>query len=252
MQVLGLTPFLQREWTIFNRSKMDIWFTLLPSLVTLFFFTLNMSGVVGDINGIPYEHFLLPGLAIMALTYSVTSGAARTFNERFSRMYQELFSLPATRSAYVYAKILFLTFMALSQGMLFLFVGSLLFSLKLQWNSLVISLLVLLLSAISVAGIFLCIALSVQQMSLFLVISNVLGQVLIWTSSIFYPIESMPTLLQWLSYANPLSHGTNILRSVMFETKGNSLTSWLILTGFSVTFGVFAVQLLIKRTKMVV
>lgn len=249
--MLGFLPFLKREWTLFYRSKMDIWFSFLPSLVTLFFFTLNMAGVVGEINGIPYEHFLLPGLAIMAITYNVSSGASRTFNERFSRMYQELFSLPATRNAYVYAKMVFITLMALSQGILFILLGSLLFGFRLQWNSVGLSLLVLLLCAISITSIFLCISLWIQRMSLFLVVSNVLALALIWTSSIFYPIESMPGFLQWLSYVNPLSHGTNILRNVMLETEDDLLTSWSILAGFSIIFVVVATQLLIKRTKII-
>lgn len=161
--MIGFFAFIRREWTLFARSKLDIWFSLLPALVTLIFFSLNMAGVVGQIEGISYVHFLIPGLATMALTYNAAGAASRTFNEGFSFMFQELFSLPATRAAYIYAKVVAAMLLAAVQGMIFLLGASLIFRFNLNLSELAFGFLVLLLTALGIVGLFLCAALLINR-----------------------------------------------------------------------------------------
>lgn len=242
----GFSAFMYREWTLFARSKLDIGLSLLPSLVMLIFFSFNMAGAVGQIRGIPYVHFLIPGLATMALTYNAVSAASRTFNEGFSFMFQELFSLPATRAAYIYAKIIATMLLATIHGVVFLLGASLIFRFNFSIRAFVFSSLILLLTAFGVVGLFLCIALLTKEMSTFLVISNVFGQVLIWTSTVFYPSQNMPTLFRWISLGNPLSHSTDILRTIYFNERTN-ISSWIFLLVFALFCGLLASRLLANR-----
>jgi ABC-2 type transport system permease protein len=245
--MLGLSAFLFREWSIFSRSKLDLGFSLLPPLVLLFFFALNMNGVVGNINGVPYVHFIVPGIAVMTLLNSTVNAASRTFNEGFSPMLRELFSYPSNRSAYVNAKLIASTVLAVAQALVFLLGGSLIFDLGLNLWIFAQSVLALFLIAVAIAGLSLCLALATRDMGTFLVSSNILGQVLIWTSTIFYPLEAMPRLLRWLALMNPLTYGTELLRGVFGITLDSMIAvtnlTWLYIgisagvAGFLASYG---------------
>lgn len=248
--MLGLSAFLLREWSIFSRSKLDLGFSLLPPLVLLFFFALNMSGVVGTIDDVPYVHFIVPGIAVMTLLNSTVNAASRTFNEGFSPMLRELFSYPSQRSAYVNAKLLAATFLAVAQALVFLLGGSLVFNLNLDLWIFVQSVLTLLLVALAIAGLTLCLALLTKEMGTFLVASNVLAQVLIWTSTIFYPLDAMPHALQWIALINPLTYGTELLRGIYGISRGSMMVTnlaWAYIGIYAGVAGLLASYFLSKR-----
>lgn len=250
--MIGWSALIYREWMLFFGSKLEIGFSIFLPLVLLFFFSLNMSGVVGEIRGIPYISFIIPGIAVMTLLNSTLNAASRTFNEGFSPMLQELFSFPAARGTYVGTKILSATLLASLQGSLFLFGGLLIFGHRLTIDTALLGLGVLVVTAIGLAGLSLCLALLTKDMGAFLILNNLLGQVLIWTSTIFYPIESMQIVLRWIAMVNPLTYGTDILRSVYLSSFDASTTAWFSLTLFALLSGAAAIFLLAKRAAKVV
>ena len=89
----GFKAFFYREWALFSHSKLDIGMSLMLPVITLLFFSVNMAAVVGEVQGIPYVKFLLPGIATMAIVNNAVGAASRTFNESYSSVITELFRL---------------------------------------------------------------------------------------------------------------------------------------------------------------
>jgi ABC-type multidrug transport system permease subunit len=244
---MGFAAFLQREWLTFGRSKLDLWMTLLPPMITSVFFVLSMAANVGKVNGVPYAVFILPGIAMMSVVGSASSFAGRLFNEGFSAVLVQYFTLPATRSAYVAAKIVAGVTMSLLQGALFLIVGSLLLGIPIQNLFVWEHWLALLFGASTFSMGFLCLALAIREMGTFLVSLNVVSQLLIWSAAVFYPLESMPGILGIFGRWNPLTHAVSLLRG---QTVGNNpWISWIYLGGLCLFCGIFAVRVLRRRAE---
>jgi ABC-type multidrug transport system permease subunit len=244
---MQIDAYMYREWIIFVRSRLDLWLSILPPLITLCFFTLSMANIVSEVNNVPYLFFIIPGISIMSLSNSTLNMASRTFNEGFSPILRELFSFPVARRQYIIAKITMATFLGSLQGTVFFIFGSLIFKLPINIGNSLAILLVLILASITFSGFFLCVALLITDMAGFLVSSNVIAQILIWTSSIFYPTNLMPDFLKYFSYANPASHASDLIRNLIVDYPVNSTISWTFLILSSLTFIALSSALLIKR-----
>jgi ABC-2 type transport system permease protein len=249
---MSFPAFMYREWLVFARSKIDLWLTLLPPLVTLLFFTVSMAGTVGAISGVPYTSFVLPGIVLMFVIGSVAGAASRLFNELYSFTLLEYMSLPTTRNAYVGAKITTIILVAASQGLIFLLVGSLVFSIEYSFLQLSLAIIATILVTASLSSIFVFLALTFKDMGAFLVVINICTQVLTWSSSVFYPTTSMPKVLQWFAMVNPVTYGADLVRSLLVFHQQTNLFAWLYLGLLSLIFGTLAVRLLARRTAMMV
>jgi ABC-2 type transport system permease protein len=245
--MIGLAGLLYREWLLFFRSRLDLFFSILPPLIYLAFFSLNFTGLVGIVKGVSYAQFAIPGIAVLTLVISSANTASRAFNEGFGTMLTELFTFPSTRAAYIASKLLAATALATLQGMVFLIGGALLFQLPLTLGTTFLSLGVLSVTAFGVAGITLIIALTNQDMSTFLVVSNAVTQVMLWTSTIFYPADAMFAPLRLLSDINPLSFGSNVLRGTLLPTFAFSLKDVILLLAVSAISGLVSAYLLARR-----
>lgn len=250
--MMNLSAMVRREWDLFFQSKMDVWFSLFPSLVYVGFYSLNMAGLVGEVGGVPYVRFVVPGIAVMTILSSASSAGTRTFNESFSPTLRQVLSLPTTRSTYVMAKLLSTVAVALAQGAVFLLGGALLFGLQVSPLDLAYGVAILGLMGLAATGYSLTEALLLdpRQMGAYLVVSNVLGQTLIWTSSVFYPLDTMPGVLKWVSLINPLTYGAEALRGSLLGVSAAALplpAAWAGLVAFAVGLSVLTVVLLKHR-----
>lgn len=245
---MNLGAFVYKEWVVFWRSKLDLWLTLLPPVIIVFFFSLGMAATVERVQGVPYPEFLVPGIAAFSVVGSALSLSSRTFNEKFSPVLSEYFSLPSSRTAYVVAKLATSVVLATAQGLVFLLAGGLAFGIPFSAPSLLLSCTILALAAVSLSGLFIVLGLLVNDMAGFLVASNVLSLVLTYSSGIFYPAEALPGYVRWLAVLNPASHAAELLRQVLvFDSAGPALFGVLFLVGAGAVLGTAAAFLLDRK-----
>ncbi|MGL4609357.1 MAG: ABC transporter permease [Trueperaceae bacterium] len=249
---MGFPAFVYREWLVFSRSKIDLWLTVLPPLITLLFFTVSMSNTIGNINGVPYTSFILPGIVLMFIMSSVAGAASRLFNELYSSSLLEYISLPATRGSYIRAKISTIILLSTVQGLVFLLAGGLAFSVEYSLLELLLGVLAVILITASLSSFFVFLALACKDMGAFLVLINVFTQIFTWSSSVFYPISAMPKTLQWLALINPVTYGVDLIRSALIFHHPTSTFGWVYLSAISLIFGTLAVRLLARRTALIV
>lgn len=245
--MIGMQALVHREWLLFFRSKLDIVFTTIPPLIYLLFFTLNFAGLVDSVNGISYVEFVLPGIAILTTMLSSSNAASRAFNEGFSPVVTELMTFPASRTAYVTAKLLAATSLGTFQGTVFLVAGLLIFRSNFDLSNIFFGILVVALTALCTSGIMLTIALTNRDFSLFLILNNIVVQILIWTSSIFYPVEAMFGPLQTAGAINPLSFGSNVLRGLLIPSSALKTSDLVTLLLLALISGASAAFLLARR-----
>ena len=247
---MGVWPFLFREILTFTRSRVDLWLTIFPPVLTAFFFVGSMSRVVGNVGESPYVNFVIPGIALMSAQGFIQSMASRMFNEGFGQSLKEYFSMPVHRSSYVFAKLLAMLTLSTAYALVYLWAVGVFFGAPLGKNSLLHITAVLLLSNAAISSLFILVALLIRDMGSFLVTVNVLGQLLIWGSTIFYPLNAIPSYLQPLAMINPVTHGSDLLRCIFLQNKLCGQHT-VYLSAFATAFGLVAITLLSKRAAKV-
>lgn len=175
---------------------------------------------------------LLPGLVALSILFGTTSVLSVTVTfEKKGRSFERLLLAPISLEILMLAKtsgaILFGTINALVP----IFVAMFLTDLSgLNWYILVPAIILI---AISSTFLGLFIAVSVKEVFEAQTFSNFFRFPMIFLCGLFFPITSLPIILQPLSYVLPLSYGTDILRGSM--TGSNVIPfglNFLILLGF--------------------
>lgn len=246
---VGFWPFLFREILVFTRSKVDLWLTVIPPLLTAFFFVSAMDNVVGNVDGISYVNFVVPGVALMSAMGFIQSMATRMFNEGFGQSLKEYFSMPAQRSSYVLAKLVAQLVLSTAYALVYLLAVGMFFGVPVGLRIWLPVAAALLLSNAVMASLFTLIALLMRDMGAYLVTTNVLGQLLIWGSTIFYPLDAIPRYLRPLALINPVTYGVELLRCILLQ----KLCVWQVvyLSVLAASLGFMAVSLLSRRAAKV-
>ncbi len=208
---------IYREYRIRATSFMWAFFDLCMPLIYLLLFGVGldraMSGglTFGGVT-LSYQSFFLAGVLSMACFGIAVNTSYGFFVDRDNGIFYEFLTYPMTRAQFLIGKIIFNCLLAVVQATLTIAVGTLVLDIPIQW-----SLIVFVLGGIilGTAGWFFCLsilALRVQRSDLFNTILNVAYFVLMFASSLFYPIDTMPAWLRYISLLNPLTWHTDALR----------------------------------------
>ncbi len=68
-------------------------------------------------------------------------------------------------------------------------------------------------------------------------------------SGLMFPIENMPTVIQWIAYTDPLAHYLGLLRNIML--KGGGIQYILIHVSFLIGIGLFGIIFSLKRLRTI-
>ncbi len=206
---------IYREIRLYLKQPFSAFLSLVTPLLYFLLFGLGMarSGIV-ERN---YLAFFLPGYAALSI-FSATNGVVQgMFNERNHGMLIELLSCPVRITAYVLAKLFFAASVATVQtivlimGVVFLVpnaVGD-------AGSGLFLLVPLLFLTAVLVSSTVACIVAGITTIRSFIVVVNIVNPILMFASSIFYPIESIPTWLRLLAQINPLTWCAELVRSTL-------------------------------------
>jgi ABC-2 type transport system permease protein len=179
-------------------------------------------------------HFMIPGVIGMIL-YAITAilTASAVVRERERGTIEQLIVTPIRPWELVIGKILPYTVLALFDTVVVLLVGHWWFGVPIRSSLALI---------LGVSGIFLLSGLGVgllastiantQQESMLTVWMTLLPS--IFLSGFFFPLEAMPQILQWISYAMPLRYYLSIIRVLLLKGVGleSILPDLIALTAF--------------------
>lgn len=191
---------------------------ILNPIFTLFIFGIAMSGSI-NLNGISsnisYLDYFVIGAVNISLISSALVAATKIFLDNYVGLYEEMLSYPVDRSSILIGKLLF--HMALTLVQTLVMIG---FVAIITDNNFLDILQFVKLMAIFLVGsatwffITLILAMMVKTQDMFNTIYYLILTPIIYTSSIYYPVDKLPQVLKFVGYINPLTWLTDIGRYI--------------------------------------
>jgi ABC-2 type transport system permease protein len=230
------------------------------NLADLFIMAIVYSKMLNpDVLQGSYFDFFAPGLTITGLFASAFMIGREVNMERRREIHHYMLSLPMTRLELAVGRVLSgglrgMVYMSPLLLTCFLFVG---FPNVLQ---LLLILVVLFFLAIGISGLSIAIAVSTSSLEKFITARGLVYYTLFFCSSVFYPLSlieglgqdgKFPMVLVNLAEINPLSNGSDLIRSFLLGTPTfsiNMITSVLVFSTVFTIVAAFAYIEIIERT----
>ena len=244
---------MYREYLIRMTSPMWLFFDLIVPLLYLLMFGVGLDRAIGlgltmEGKSISYNEFFLAGVLSMSCFGSAINHSYGLFIDRDNGIFYEFLTYPMTRGQLLIGKILFGCITSIVQGSLTIAAAVWILNVNLQWQFLLFVLAGL---VVGIAGWFFSLAVlafRVRRNDTFNTILNVAYFVLMFVSSMFYPLDSVPSWLSTAAMFNPLSWHTDALRYFTVGIGDFSLIA-LEMIGFCIFLAIsfwFAVRALQK------
>ncbi|MET8141160.1 ABC transporter permease [Sphaerisporangium sp. NPDC005288] len=211
-----LFAVLYREYALLARNRVNLVLSLSPMLVYLLLVNTSLSNLVGviDYKGVPlrFAIFLLPMVLAMSVVSAAGTSGMALFQEELSGVATQLWSYPMRRSRFLLGKLLAGVSLVLGQSLVALGVAVLIFDFPFRAEGWAGLLAALTLASIAINGLYLAAAITIRDFQTFMVGTNVSLLVLVFSAPSLYTVDSMPTVLQWVSVVNPLTYAINGMR----------------------------------------
>ncbi|MBM2842161.1 MAG: Transport permease protein [Bacteroidetes bacterium] len=208
---------MYREFRIRTTSLTWAFFDLVMPLVYLLLFGVGLdgafaSGVEFQGTAISYKTFFLAGVLSMASFGIAINTSYGFFVDRDNGLFYEFLTYPMTRSQFLVGKILFNCLLSLGQSVFTMALGIVLLDIDIHWENAFFILCGIILGTAGWFFFLVPFALRIRRNDMFNTFINVVYFVLMFASSLFYPLEQLPGWLRNVSYANPLTWHTDALR----------------------------------------
>jgi len=204
-------------------------------------FTVQTQGVVpGNPN---YFEFMAPGLMAMVIMMAAMIGLAGSISrEREIGTLDGIISAPISRLSIVLGKSLAQVVRGLLQAILVLVLAILIFGVVVHGNLALLALL-LVLTVFSFIGLGIIISSLASQQETAMTIMMTITFPMLFLSGALFPIQQMPTIMQWISKVLPLTYAVSALRKcIVLGTGINGMMPemWVML-GFGIVFTAIAI-----------
>jgi len=224
---------MYREYRIRTTSMTWLFYDMVMPLTYLLIFGIGFeSAVTGGISmggeQLGYNAFFLAGVLSMASFGIAINTAYGFFVDRDNGIFYEFLTYPMTRAEFLIGKILFNSLLALVQATVTIAIGGTLLGLPIHWERMG---LVAVGQVLGTAGWFFFLttfAIRIRRNDMFNTFINVAYFLLMFGSSMFYPVETLPRWLQTVSLINPLTWHTDVLR---YATIGAGSAQSVLLEG---------------------
>lgn len=210
-----LAAIVYRESKIRSTNVTFLFFDLFYPLLYLLVFGVGVNAALGTPSlgpGLDYNSFFLAGVLAMANFGIATNSSWSFFLDRDNGIFFEMLTYPMRRSEYLLGKVLFNVCVGLIQAFITIALGCALLKIRLQWHLLPIL-------AVTVVGgtaawffFYSTFALRIRRNDVFNSLTNVTYFVLLFASSMFYPLGPLPSWFRAAALANPITWEVDLLR----------------------------------------
>jgi ABC-2 type transport system permease protein len=256
----GIIRMVEHDFRNFFRYKWWLVGLISMNLADLFIMAVVYSKMLNpDVIKGSYFSFFAPGLTVTGLFASAFMIGREVNMERRREIHQYMLSLPMTRLELGVGRVLSgglrgMVYMSPLLLTCFVFLG---FPTVPQ---LLLILVVLFFLAIGISGLSIAIAVSTSSLEKFITARGLVYYTLFFCSSVFYPLSliqelgrdgKFPMILVNLAEINPLSNGSDMIRSFLLGTptfSPNMIFSVLIFSTIFTLVAAFAYIEIIERT----
>jgi len=184
-------------------------------------------------GNIPYTDFITPGIIVQSITFvSIFYGLTIVW-ERESGILKKLLVTPAPRYSLVIGRSMAASPRALFQGLIIVPVAMLIgvnFIPNVAYFSLAI--LIIFFASGGFAAVSILIASLLKTRERFMGIGQAITMPLFFASNALYPVNIMPTAIQYISLFNPMSYVVDAVRGLMIS--GNLSNLWIDLIAIAI------------------
>jgi ABC transporter DrrB family efflux protein len=216
----------RRNLIVYRRVPTLLVFTLVQPVVFVLLFRYVFGGAIAVPGGVPYVDYLMPGIFVQTVAFGATNTAIGLATDVKSGMLERFHALPMSRSAVLAgrtgADVIRNVFVVALMAVVGYLVGF-----RVQTNALLFlaGILVVLMFAYAFSWIFATVGLAIgdpesAQAATFPVLAP-----LVFASSVFVPVSSMPSWLQGFATYQPVSVTANAARALML---GGPTLSWVL------------------------
>jgi ABC-2 type transport system permease protein len=213
-----------------------VWDLMIP-LAYLLLFGLGFDRLIGGgvaLGGqqVGYTAFLLPGILAMVTFYVALNTSWGFFMDKDSGIFFELLTFPITRGQLLLGKIGFNVLVSLIGSLLAILVARFAMGVQIRADLLPLTALIV---AITTGGwffLFAIAAIMMNRMDSFNTITSAAYILLMFLSTMFYPLDGLPPWFQNLAMLNPMTWQVDLLR---FSLLGTGTTTILMLEAAAFT-----------------
>ncbi|MBE6486468.1 MAG: ABC transporter permease [Methanosphaera stadtmanae] len=201
---------------------------------------LQINKIYGEIE---YIDFLLPGVLAMTMFMSSMLGLGDSIaGERERGELARLFMTPTSISSVLSGKIISQLVKEMIQAIILILSAMAIFNVVINGNF-VLLILVMLISVLCFVGFAMMISATAKTQEDYIQIVMPIAIPMMFICGVFFPKETMPWLLQKISYILPLTYAEDAFRAVMLQGVGLSsialdLVVLLLFTAFFFVMGV--------------
>jgi len=232
----GLWAVVYREARIRATNVLFIfWDVVYPLGYLLVFgvglnYTVQLSSAAGATD---YNAFFLAGVLGMA-SFGIASNTAWSFfMDRDNGIYFEMLTYPISRSQYLLGKVLFNVLVALVQAGVTVWLADVLLDVPVHWSRMPLTAAMVIVGTAGWFFLYAIFAVLIRRNDAFNTVTSVLYFVLLFASSMFYPLEPLPAAFRAVALANPITWQVDILRYATVGLGDRALVP-LELVGFGV------------------
>lgn len=178
-----------------------------------------------------YTAFLLPGVLGM-VTFSVAMNTSwGFFMDKDSGIFYEMLTYPITRAQVLIGKISFNVLLAVIGSILSVLLGVFVMDTRIRWDLLPLTALVVIVATAGWFFLFSVFAIQLARMDSFNTVLSAAYILLMFFSSMFYPLNNVPSWFRVLAYVNPMTWQVDLLR---FSLLGTGSARMLLFEGAAV------------------
>ncbi|URZ14079.1 ABC transporter permease [Clostridium felsineum] len=232
----GIKASLYREFKLRLSSSRVFVENIANPLFTLLIFGFALGNTVGYINNsngksIKYLNYFVIGAINISLVSNALVASTKMFLDKYLGMYEEMLSYPVKRSEILLGKLIFNLILSIIQAFIMMFFVQIITG----YNNIGIIkfIFLFLLLIVGSSTWFYCLILlsiKLKTQDSFNTMYFLIMTPIIFTSSIYYPVEKLPLIFRWIGYINPLSWFTDIGRYIYL----NIYTRFLMLKLFAI------------------
>jgi ABC-2 type transport system permease protein len=165
-----------------------------------------------------YVLFLAPGVVVMQIMFAASMAGAMLWLDKRLAMFAQIVVGPFTRWQYILSKLVSIMLQGMLNALLvFIIASPLLAGLSVSVGGVCYVAGSLVLGALFFGSLTLAISVFIKSNEAFNAILNVLFTPLMFLSSVYYPLEKAPLVIQAVSLANPLTYAADMLRAGLLQ-----------------------------------
>jgi ABC-2 type transport system permease protein len=231
----GIAAIFYRDYRQRMTNVGFVFWDLLAPLAYLTLFGIGFERLMGGdfvVGGqtLGYTAFLLPGVLAM-VTFTVAMNTSwGFFMDKDSGIFYEMLTYPITRPQILLGKITFNVLAALLGTLLVILLGVFALGVRVRWELLPLTAAIIVVATAAWFFLFSAFAIRLHRMDAFNTVTSAAYILLMFFSSMFYPLTGVPGWFRAIAYLNPMTWQVDLLRfsllgvgewsGVVFEAMG--------------------------------